>query len=90
MDLVKLNALVLSLLETECSKTVDYLVEELRMEYPEEFKKIMGEFQKEYSLSGCGAEMSPITAVNASLNYLYNEGKVEKERRNGFGMWRLK
>jgi len=90
VDISKLNKLMLDLLEEDCFKTVDYLVEEFRMEYPHEYRQVMKDFQEEYDLSGCGAEMSPITAVNFSLNSLLGEEKVEKKKENGFSMWRLK
>lgn len=90
MDISGLNKLLLELLEIDSFKTVDYLVEELRMEYPQQYRQIMEAFRKEYDLSACGAEMSPITAVNFSLNTLLDEEKVEKTRENGLGMWRLK
>lgn len=90
MDISVLNKLILDLLEKDSFKTIDYLVEELRMEYPEHYRQVMKDFQKEYDLSVCGAEMSPITAVNLSLNSLLNEEKVEKKIENGINMWKLK
>jgi len=89
VDIGALKMLVLELLEPDCYKTVDYLVEELRVEYPRELRKVMSDFQKEYDLSGCGAEMSPITAINAALISLWEEGKVEKKREDGVSMWCL-
>ncbi|MGI6685936.1 MAG: hypothetical protein ACOX47_10815 [Bacillota bacterium] len=88
MDRGALNKLILELLEIDCYKTVDYLVEELRTEYPQEFRRIMKDFLREYDLSGCGAEMSPITVVNSSLNDLMLGGKVEKKREGRLNMWR--
>ena len=89
MDISGLNKLILELLEADCFKTIDYLVEELRIEYPQQYRQVMKDFQEEYGLSGCGAEMSSITAVNFSLNSLLDEDKVEKKKENGLSMWRL-
>ncbi|MEL7566938.1 MAG: hypothetical protein AAGU27_18930 [Dehalobacterium sp.] len=90
MDISKLNKLMLELLEADCFKAIDYLVEEFRIEYPQEYRQVMKDFQEEYDLSGCGAEMSPVTAVSFSLNSLLDEDKVEKKKENGLSMWRLK
>lgn len=84
-----LNKLVLELLDTDCYKTAAYLAEELHIEYQQEFKSFLKSYQKEYHLSGCGAQMSSITAVNASLNSLFNKGKVEKTVEGGISRWRL-
>lgn len=90
MDIMKVNKVMVNLLETECFKTIDYLVEEFRMEYPQEYRQVIKDFQKENDLRGCGAEMSPITVVNISLNSLWEQDKVEKKMENGINMWRLR
>ncbi|ATW25144.1 hypothetical protein [Candidatus Formimonas warabiya] len=89
MDPTELNKLILDLLERDCYKATDHLVEELRVEYPQQYRQVMEAFCKEYDLSGCGAEMSPITVLNVSLNALLKEQKIEKKRENGISMWRL-
>lgn len=83
-----LSRLIMELLEKDNFKTVDYIVEELRVEYSVEFRKISKEFQKKHNLSGCGAVMSPITMVNAALNSLLERGMVEKKMVEGLNMWR--
>lgn len=90
MDLVlAIEEAVLSLLEQDYYKTTEYLVEELRIEYPLEHQKIRQLYAKKYQLSGCGVHQSPVTAVNHALNSLKKKGLVEKKTENGTGMWRL-
>ncbi|WP_089609917.1 hypothetical protein [Dehalobacterium formicoaceticum] len=90
MDFSEFNQLILSLLEKDYFKNIDYLVQELRVEYPDQYHQVMKQFQEEYHLSTCGMMMSPITAVNISLDSLLKESLVEKKTEKGQSLWRLK
>jgi hypothetical protein len=90
VNVSEFNQLILSLLEEDYYKPIDYLVQELRVEFPEQYHQVMQQFQEEYHLSACGAMMSPITAINYSLNVLIKENKVEKIKEKGQSLWRLK
>lgn len=90
MDISEFNQLILELLEEDYFKNIDYLVQELRVEFPDQYHQVMKQFQEEYHLSGCGTRMSPITAVNISLDNLLKKNQVEKKTENGQSLWRLK
>lgn len=87
--MTELCTLLPKLLEQDFYKTAQYLVEELRVEYPEKYLHIMKVYGAEYDLSACGMHQSPNTAVHEALNLLLKKGLVDKKTENGLTLWRL-
>ena len=75
------------LLETNYSQTSEHLVAALEMEYPEVYKKIQESFRNEYG-DGCGMRMSPITAVNNTLEQMLKIKLVERRLDRNNYCWR--
>ncbi|MCW3490947.1 hypothetical protein [Dethiobacter alkaliphilus] len=71
-------------------KSAEHLAEELKVEYPQLYKQIIQRFAQEYGLGGCGAQMSPHTAVQQTLASLQKKGLVECEQTNGNVLWQKK
>jgi hypothetical protein len=86
----QLKDLVLLLLDTDQYKTAAHLAEELRGEYPAFYRTITETYAHTYQLSGCGAQMSPVTLVLQTLNDLYREDYLRKKQANGIIFWQRK
>lgn len=83
-----IRKLLFELLSCDHSKTTAHLAEELRVEYPSVYKELIICHQQEYNLSGCGAQMSPITVVNHILAGLSEEGLVERKIISSATLWK--
>ena len=90
MDLIdEVEEILLDLLEEIYFKSTEHLVEELKMEYPAYYQKIMEVFGRQYGLSGCGKKMSPVTAAGIALSRLLKAGKVITKTEQGTSFWCL-
>jgi len=88
MDLLRQP--MLEILEAGCAKSVEFLAEELRMEFPREYQQVMQLFADKYDLSHCGVLQSPLTAINQVMQALQEEGLAARENRDGLILWRLR
>ena len=79
---------LLEILEEDCGKSIDVLVEELRVEYPRIHQQVMQLFAEKYDLSSCSAQQSPLTAVNQMLQIFAGEGLAGREASEGLTLWR--
>lgn len=85
--LLKISDILLDLLDPGAEKTATHLTEELRVEYPALYENIIDTWAKTFDLSGCGAQMSPVTVVSQVLCRLHEEGVITKEQKNGDYFW---
>lgn len=64
------------------------LAEELRQEYPIEFKRFTSKMAEKYSLSVCGAHHVHINGLLTILDRWAEEGKVRKTLAKGLILWK--
>ena len=64
------------------------LAEELRQEYPVEFKKFTAQIAEKYDLSVCGAHHAHINGILTILERWHEENKVEKIMEKGKLLWK--
>lgn len=85
--LLETKNMLLELLSCKDPKSTEHLVEELKVEFPALYQEIRAYFSQKYNLSGCGAQMSPLTAVQQCLSELYNEGKAISSNTKTIVLW---
>lgn len=73
--------------EETAPRTVAAIAEELRLEYPTEFKRFTSKTVEKYSLSLCGAHFVHINGLLTILDRWNEEGKVVKTLKNGEILW---
>ncbi len=81
----QLEQLLLSLLEPGVEKTTAQLVEELRMEYPRQWRELKREGERLFG-AGCGAHQQPATRVAQALFDLYAKKRCSR-RKDGVYWW---
>ena len=72
----------------DAPRDVISLAQELRMEYPEEFKRFTSNMARKYELSVCGAHHVHINGLLTILDRWADEGKVRKVIEKGSILWK--